>query len=194
VQGLALLSLPDLSIRQEMLPSWLIFLTKSLENALSPPLLLKPLFRLLRRPQLLRLWARVAYPNPIAIDEELLEILGGPSYDQGAELAFCALRESVGRSGFSRPAKHILPNLEIPILLLWGKQDRMVPPQLAPIFARMNPKIELIEMEEAGHCLHDECPERFNPLILQWLAFHFQPRPLPNNIGTIYDTMENLTM
>lgn len=187
VKGLALLSIPDLSIRQEMLPGWLFSSAKFLENALSPPFLLKPLFRLLRRPSLLRLWAGVAYPDQRAINAELIEILGAPALDEGAELAFCALRQSVGLGSFSRPTKDILPRLQMPILLLWGKQDRMVPPQLAPIFARMNPKIELIEMEQAGHCLHDECPQRFNPLILQWLALHFD---LPQT-RVVYDTMDS---
>jgi pimeloyl-ACP methyl ester carboxylesterase len=172
VKGLALLSLPDLAIREKMLPSWLLTLSKSLENALSPSFLLKPLFYLLRRPQLLRLWAQVAYPEGRGIDEELLAILGNPTYDEGAAGAFCALRESVARPDFCPPSVEILPRLTMPILLVWGKQDRMVPPQLAPIFARLNPRIELIELEQAGHCLHDECPERFNPVLLQWLASH----------------------
>jgi len=29
-----------------------------------------------------------------------------------------------------------------------------------------------VELENAGHCPHDECPERVNAEILHWLAEH----------------------
>jgi len=29
--------------------------------------------------------------------------------------------------------------------------------------------LKLIELEEAGHCPHDEYPEQFNSLLLDWL-------------------------
>ena len=66
--------------------------------------------------------------------------------------------------------------LAIPILLIWGLQDRMVPPLLAPIFAKLNPLIELVELESVGHCPQDECPEKFNPILKDWLTRHFSHR------------------
>ncbi len=49
----------------------------------------------------------------------------------------------------------------------------MVPFALARPLAELNSKIELVELDQAGHCLHDECPERFNTLLLAWLEKHF---------------------
>jgi haloalkane dehalogenase len=66
--------------------------------------------------------------------------------------------------------KTILPKLEIPLLLIWGLQDRMIPPQLAGRFVELNPNLELIELDDAGHCPHDECPEQVNQILLDWLA------------------------
>ena len=74
---------------------------------------------------------------------------------------------------FAPAAKVVLPRLEIPILLIWGLQDRMVPPMLAPIFAKLNPLIELVELKEVGHCPQDECPEKFNLILKDWLTRHF---------------------
>jgi pimeloyl-ACP methyl ester carboxylesterase len=49
----------------------------------------------------------------------------------------------------------------------------MVPPLLAPIFAKLNPLIELVELKEVGHCPQDECPEKFNFILKDWLIRHF---------------------
>jgi pimeloyl-ACP methyl ester carboxylesterase len=68
----------------------------------------------------------------------------------------------------------ILPVLEIPILLLWGRQDRMVLLMFAPKFAAMNLRIQLVELDDAGHCPHDECAERVNGAIADWLCDQVQ--------------------
>jgi pimeloyl-ACP methyl ester carboxylesterase len=44
----------------------------------------------------------------------------------------------------------------------------MVPVQLAQGFVSLNPRIKYVEFER-GHCLQDECPDRFNPILLEWL-------------------------
>jgi haloalkane dehalogenase len=73
---------------------------------------------------------------------------------------------------FGPKVKTILPTLNIPLLLMWGRQDRMIPPYLARQFAALNPKLELVELDDAGHCPHDERPEEVNQIILDWLARH----------------------
>lgn len=55
------------------------------------------------------------------------------------------------------------------MLLLWGKGDRLTPPTLAAELAQINPQIELKLLENLGHCLHDENPQLFHQLLLQWL-------------------------
>jgi pimeloyl-ACP methyl ester carboxylesterase len=60
--------------------------------------------------------------------------------------------------------------------LLWGRQDRMVPPMFAPKFAAMNQRIKLVELDDAGHCPQDECAERVNAVIADWLKT-LEPSP-----------------
>ncbi|MBE9167938.1 alpha/beta fold hydrolase [Pleurocapsales cyanobacterium LEGE 06147] len=169
VEGIVMLSLPDVSLRQEMISPMLRSLVTSLENLVASPPLLKNLFKILRRRPFIRSWAAIAYENKAVITEELLEILSAPAYDEGAEQTFCTLFRAVRQPGFAPPAKEVLPKLNIPMLLIWGRQDRMVPPNLAPMFAQLNPNIKLVEIEPAGHCPHDECPEQFNLILLDWL-------------------------
>ena len=169
VKSITMISLPDVSLRQEAIPKWLQPSQGKIEAIFANPLLLKPLFYILRHPGLLRRWAAIAYVNPNAVNDELVEILATPTYDEGAARAFCALCQAVSRPNFAPSAKAVLPKLKIPILLIWGRQDRMVPASLAPTFAALNPQIKLVELDNAGHCPHDECPTRFNSLLLNWL-------------------------
>lgn len=172
VAGMVMISLPDPSVRAEAVPKWLQPAIATLENIFASPPVLRTLFYLVRRPSLVRRWVSFAYANPEAITDELVEILSGPAGDRGSARAFCALFKAVGSSQFGPGVKTVLPALKIPILLIWGLQDRMIPPRFARPgqFAEYNPNLKLVELENAGHCPHDECPERVNQEILNWIA------------------------
>ncbi len=174
VKGIVMLNLPDVSLRQEMIPKFLQPIVATIEGMVASTPLLNTLFKVLRHPRVIRRWAGMAYANQAAITDELVEIIAAPAQDEGAARTFCALCKAVNRPQFAPAAKAVLPTLKMPILLIWGRQDRMVPPSLAQTFAKLNPQIELIELDNAGHCPHDECPEQFNPILLNWLEVQFQ--------------------
>jgi pimeloyl-ACP methyl ester carboxylesterase len=173
VAGITMLSLPDVAIRQEAIPKPLQPIVMGIEGLFASHWLLKNLFLFLRQPSVIRRWAGVAYIDQNAVNEELIAILTLPAQDQGADRTFYRLFDAVRSPNFAPSAKVVLPRLDIPILLIWGLQDRMVPPLLAPIFAKLNPLIELVELAGVGHCPQDECPEKFNPILKEWLTRHF---------------------
>ena len=167
--GLGMLSLPDVTRRREMIPPWLLNIVTPIEKFFTAPWLLKPIYYYLRRPETLRKWLKIAYEDKKAITDELIGIIANPTLDDGAVDAFISLARAVNHPEYCPPAKIILPRLEIPILLCWGHQDRFVPVELAAGFVRLNPKIQYVEFDNAGHCLQDECPDRFNPILQKWL-------------------------
>lgn len=169
VRGLVMLSLPDVSLRQEMLPKFIQPLVTTLENLVASSFLIKNLLKIVRRPSIIQNWAKVAYEDETAVNEELVSILSAPAYDDGAGETFYALFQGVRKSSFAPGVKEMLPELDMPILLIWGLKDRMIPPSLAGIFAELNPRIKLVELPGVGHCPHDECPEKFNFILLDWL-------------------------
>ncbi|MEM8640852.1 MAG: alpha/beta fold hydrolase [Cyanobacteria bacterium P01_G01_bin.54] len=169
VSGLVLLNLPDVSLRQAAMPSWLASGVYQLENALSGPWLIKPLLKLLRRPAVLRSWIKIAYPRSAAVTLELVELISRPAYDEGSGDTLWALSRSLRRSGFSPAMTEVIAQLRIPILLIWGERDRMVPFQLAQRFTNLNPQLTFISMPQAGHCPHDEYPDEFHEILLPWL-------------------------
>ncbi len=173
VQGLVMLSLPDVNARQEMLPKFVEPIVRRIENLFAVSGLLPLLFYFVRQPAIIRRWAGIAYENKTVVDDELVNILSAPAQEKDAEKAFNAIFRSVIRPDFARAVKDLLPHLDLPILLIWGQKDRMVPAFLAPQFARLNPQLQFIELKNVGHCPHDECPEIFNSHLLGWLTTHF---------------------
>jgi pimeloyl-ACP methyl ester carboxylesterase len=173
VQGIVMMSLPDPSLEQEAIPAMLRPIVMGIKNIVASPLVLKPLFHVLRRPNIVRRWASIAYANPEAITDELVEILVGPSEDRGSARAFSALFKATIGINFNPSVKTVLPTLQIPMLLIWGQKDRFIPPALAGQFAHYNEKLELLNLEDVGHCPHDECPEVVNQAILDWIYRSF---------------------
>jgi pimeloyl-ACP methyl ester carboxylesterase len=185
VAGIVTISLPDPSVRAEAVPAWALPAIEAVESLFVSPIVLRTLFYFARKPNFVRRWAAFAYANPESVTDELVEILSGPAGDRGAARAFCALFKAVGSSHFGPGVKSVLPNLTIPVLLIWGKQDRMIPPKFArpQKFVECNPNcVELVELDNAGHCPQDECPEVVNQEILNWMARKVSGRAIEGDL------------
>ncbi|MGE5658207.1 MAG: alpha/beta fold hydrolase [Actinomycetota bacterium] len=172
VAGIVMISLPDPAVRVEAVPRWLQPAVAAAENLFASPPILRTLFYFVRRPAMVRRWVSFAYANPEAVTDELVEILAAPASDRGAARAFCGLFKAIGSPHFGPGVKTLLPTLTLPMLLIWGAQDRMIPPRFARPhqFQDYNPQLKLLVLENAGHCPHDECPEQVNQAILDWMA------------------------
>lgn len=169
VAGLVLISVPDPAVRQEMIPAWCGPVVNWVEGMVAAPWLLKAIFYGVRRPGIVQPWAGIAYGDKSAVDQELVEILLTPAFDRGAANAFVQIIKSMTSLNFGPKVKPSLAQLENPTLILWGEQDRMIPPQFASQFAACNPRISLKMLPQAGHCPQDEQPTVVNGLILAWI-------------------------
>jgi pimeloyl-ACP methyl ester carboxylesterase len=178
VAGVVMLNLPDSSVLQATVPQWLrralvplTWLVKPivtlLRSVLTAPPIFRPFFHFIRQPASIRRWAKQAYADPRWVDDTLVEILCRPTYDRGAARALVAMTRSP--TELSPAATSTLPQLTIPLLLIWGKRDRFVPASLGPLFQRYNSRLQFVELENAGHCPHDECADTVNQLILDWM-------------------------
>lgn len=171
VRGIVMLNLPDASVLET--PAWLNWVlapvTGLLKGMFTFPIVFNSLFGIIRSSPVVRIWARKAYTSPDILTEELLEILSLPAFDRGAAAALRAMIRSKSSAKHDYTARTVLPALQIPMLLLWGRNDVMVPPKLGPLFVKYNSNLTLIEIDDAGHCPHDERPEHVNRLILEWV-------------------------
>jgi pimeloyl-ACP methyl ester carboxylesterase len=172
VRGITFINLPDFTATG--MPEIVKTLAQPIgaigKRLITFPAFFIPFFRWIRQPQVIKKWVGEAYVDRTPIDAELVDILSRPPYDDGAARALSAMVLSQRQLPPEYTAKGALPRLTIPMMLIWGKGDRMVPPSLAKNILAFNPSIRWVELEKAGHCPHDECPDRVNRLLLDWLA------------------------
>jgi pimeloyl-ACP methyl ester carboxylesterase len=164
-----MISLPDLSAEQELIPKPLQPVVNGVKRTIASPLVLHPLFRLVSQPWIAKRWARVAYANADRVTDELLDIFLTPAREKEAAAAFVKIIQGMIGTDFSPNIRHLLPDINIPMLLIWGSDDRMIPPQTADALIQLNPQLKLIPVPNAGHCAHDENPDAVNQIIRNWL-------------------------
>ena len=68
-----------------------------------------------------------------------------------------------------------LKNIQIPVCLIWGKDDKITPPEVADEFHSLLPNSELHFIEQCGHAPMMERPEEFNSLLDNFLAKQIIP-------------------
>lgn len=62
-----------------------------------------------------------------------------------------------------------LGKIKIPVCIIWGKQDRVTPPDVAEQFHELIPGSELHWIDKCGHAPMMEQPEEFNIVLQQYL-------------------------
>jgi haloalkane dehalogenase len=68
------------------------------------------------------------------------------------------------------PYEGRLTALDLPALILWGKDDRFAGVQMAERFHEELPDSELVLFEDAGHFVWDDQPERASAALVDFLA------------------------
>jgi len=67
-------------------------------------------------------------------------------------------------------ARDRLPEIEIPVMIVWGTDDWVIPSAAAFSYQRRIPHARLEVFEDTGHVPQMERPERFNRLLDEFLA------------------------
>ncbi|MGB3531909.1 MAG: alpha/beta fold hydrolase [Microcoleaceae cyanobacterium] len=135
------------------------------------PILGSFVFNQVRQKHRIRNTLRQVYRNQAAISDELIELLYEPSNHPGAQQVFASILTAPAGP---RPTE-LLPQVQHPLLVLWGEDDPWTPIQGAKIYqdlAENGKDIEFMGIPNTGHCPHDERPEIVNAAILNWLKQH----------------------
>jgi pimeloyl-ACP methyl ester carboxylesterase len=134
---------------------------------LKSPVLQRLLFENLRRPATVRRTLRQVYIDQTNVDEALVQSILAPSRDPGAFGVF----RTVFDIPRGEPLDGLFARLRAPLLLLWGIRDPWINAAgRRAQFQRHAPAATSEVVLEAGHCPHDEVPERVNAELLAWLA------------------------
>lgn len=132
---------------------------------------------LLTRPSLkgtARLWKEIVY-DPALITPELVALAYGFISQPGAKKALLTtLRTGIDLRGQrARLVNHLLSRLNTitaPTLVVWGKEDPIIPAAHAQVAVDKIPGARLEIFERCGHMPQLEHPDRFNQLALEFLA------------------------
>jgi pimeloyl-ACP methyl ester carboxylesterase len=63
-----------------------------------------------------------------------------------------------------------LGDIRVPTLIVWGKDDRITPPEVAERFHTRIPDAQLVYLPNCGHAPMLERPESFNAVVREWLV------------------------
>ncbi|MDQ7040484.1 MAG: alpha/beta fold hydrolase [Rhodothermus sp.] len=81
----------------------------------------------------------------------------------------------MARSAQRETVTERLHELTMPVLLIWGRNDRITPPDVAYTLRKRLPAATLHFIDRCGHAPMMEHPTRFNALLLAFLQQHFPP-------------------
>lgn len=76
---------------------------------------------------------------------------------------------AIAKSAIRHNMAKDLPLMTMPTCLIWGKNDKVTPPNVATEFNNLLPNSDLYWIDECGHAPMMEHPDTFNALLDQWL-------------------------
>jgi len=76
---------------------------------------------------------------------------------------------TIAKSAIRHNMAKDLPKMTIPTCLIWGKNDKVTPPEVAEEFHKLLPNSDLYWVDECGHAAMMEHPNEFNRILLEWL-------------------------
>jgi pimeloyl-ACP methyl ester carboxylesterase len=65
-----------------------------------------------------------------------------------------------------------LPDLHVPVLVLFGTMDRMIPPEMGRLYCEKLPNCHLILVYDAGHEVDADRPEAFVSVVSDFIQHH----------------------
>ncbi|WP_413678728.1 alpha/beta fold hydrolase [Prochlorococcus sp. MIT 0916] len=104
----------------------------------------------------------VAYPSKKNVNQELINLLLKPTKRKGSAEAFRGFINLFN----DHLAPELLKNIKIPVYLIWGEKDPWEPLEEAQKWFKKFECIKSLDIiPRAGHCPHDEMPEKVNPIL-----------------------------
>lgn len=110
------------------------------------------------------------YSNKASVDDELIEVIKKPADYPGAlDVLVSVVTGPPGPNPMS-----LIPNISIPILVLWGDQDPFTPLDgpVGKYFSSLPSaltNVQFFVLQEVGHCPQDDRPDLVHEKLLTWL-------------------------
>ena len=106
--------------------------------------------------------------DPKVATKELVDDVFKTINDRNRVIRILAMAKSAIRHNMAKD----LHKINIPVALIWGKNDKITPPEVAIEFNQLLPNSELYWIDQCGHAPMMEHPEEFNRLLKLFLEKH----------------------
>jgi pimeloyl-ACP methyl ester carboxylesterase len=103
--------------------------------------------------------------DPKIATKELVDEVFATINDRNRVIRILAMAKSAIRHNMAKD----LHKINIPVALIWGKNDKITPPEVAIEFSQLLPNAELHWIDHCGHAAMMERPEEFNVLLKGFL-------------------------
>lgn len=103
--------------------------------------------------------------DPKTANKELVDEVFEIVNDRDRVIKILAMSKSAIRHNMGKELQHI----KVPVCLIWGRNDRVTPPEVAEEFHALLPNSELSWIDHCGHAPMMEQPEEFNKYLQVFL-------------------------
>ncbi len=110
--------------------------------------------------------AQDVFYDPAIATEELIDDVYEVINNRNSLIKTLAIAKSAIRHNMAKD----LPKMNQPTCLIWGRQDKVTPPQVAVDFDKLLPNSDLFWIDKCGHVPMMERPEEFNSVLATWLT------------------------
>lgn len=110
--------------------------------------------------------AEEVFYDPKVATKEIVDEVFATVNDRNKLIKTLAIAKSAIRHNMAKD----LPNMDIPICIIWGKNDTVTPPEVAEEFHELLPDSDLFWIDKCGHAAMMEHPDEFNEILDNWLT------------------------
>ena len=109
--------------------------------------------------------AEDVFYNPEIATKEIVDEVFATVNDRIKLIKTLAIAKSAIRHNMAKD----LPKMTTPTCIIWGRNDKVTPPNVAEEFDKLLPNSELFWIDKCGHAAMMEHPEAFNQILFDWL-------------------------
>jgi pimeloyl-ACP methyl ester carboxylesterase len=109
--------------------------------------------------------AEDVFYDPKVATKEIIDDVYNTVNDRIKLIKTLAIAKSAIRHNMAKD----LPKIFTPTCIIWGKNDKVTPPDVAEEFHKLLPASDLYWIDRCGHAAMMEHPDEFNKILLNWL-------------------------
>ncbi len=120
------------------------------------------------------LWRKIVFDASLVTEELVKQTYQLATLPGASKALLATLRAGIGirgqRAHLTRQLLDSIGSITAPTMVIWGQQDHIIPVAHAQIAAAKIPGAKLQIFEQCGHMPQLEYPDKFNALVLEFLA------------------------